>query len=111
MNKDLLAIFEYLEREKGIKRDIVVAAIEESLQSAARKSIHGLTNVTVNIDSKTGEIEALTEKEIVDNVEIPEEEISLEEAQEIDPDCEIGQWIHVTVTPADFGRIAAQNAM
>ncbi|MDN3507942.1 MAG: transcription termination factor NusA [Simkaniaceae bacterium] len=110
MNKDLLAIFEYLEREKGIKREIVVAAIEESLQSAARKSVNGLTNVTVNIDSKTGEIEALTEKEIVENVEIPEEEISLEEAQEIDPDCEVGQWIHVTVTPSDFGRIAAQTA-
>ena len=110
MNKDLLAIFEYLEREKGIKRDIVVAAIEESLQSAARKSVNGLTNVTVSIDSKTGEIEALTEKEIVEDVEIPEEEISLEEAQEIDPDCEVGQWIHVVVTPEDFGRIAAQTA-
>lgn len=110
MNKDLLAIFEYLEREKGIKRDIVVSAIEESLQMAARKSIQGMTNVTVSIEPKTGEIEVLAEKEIVDDVTIPEEEITLEEAREIDPDCEIGQWIHVSVTPEDFGRIAAQTA-
>ena len=112
MNKDLVAIFEYLEREKGIKRDIVVGAIEESLQIAARKSIQGLTNVSVTVNPKSGEIEVFTEKEIVDDemVEIPEEEISLEEAREIDPDCQIGQWIKVSVTPENFGRIAAQTA-
>ena len=110
MNKDLVAIFEYLEREKGIKRDVVVQAIEESLQIAARKSIKGLTNVSVSINSKTGEIEVFSEKEIVDNVEIPEEEIALTIAREIDPDCQIGQWIKVSVTPENFGRIAAQTA-
>lgn len=110
MNKDLVAIFEYLEREKGIKREIVVNAIEESLQIAARKSIQGLTNVSVSVNSKTGEIEVFSEKEIVENVEIPEEEISLEVAREIDPDCQVGQWIQVAVTPENFGRIAAQTA-
>lgn len=110
MNKELIAIFEYLEREKGIKRDIVVAAIEESLQAAARKSIHGASNVTVKINAKTGDIDVFCEKEIVDIVEIPTMEISLNDAREIDPDCEIGQFIDVVVTPEDFGRIAAQKA-
>ncbi len=110
MNKDLVAIFEYLEREKGIKRDIVIHAIEESLQIAARKSIQGITNVSVSINSKNGEIEVYTEKEIVDTVEIPGEEILLEEARELDPDCQLGQWIPVEVTPENFGRIAAQTA-
>jgi N utilization substance protein A len=110
MNKDLVAIFEYLEREKGIKREIVVNAIEESLQIAARKSIQGLTNVSVSVNSKTGEIEVFSEKEIVENVEIPEEEIALDIAREIDPDCQVGQWIKVAVTPENFGRIAAQTA-
>lgn len=110
MNKDLVAIFEYLEREKGIKRDIIVSAIEESLQIAARKSIQGLTNVSVSVNAKNGEIEVFTEKEIVEEVEIPEEEISLVEAREIDPDCQLGQWIQVSVTPENFGRIAAQTA-
>lgn len=110
MNKDLVAIFEYLEREKGIKREIVVSAIEESLQAAARKSVSGASNVTVTINSKTGDIDVYCEKEIVDEVEVLSQEISLAAAREIDPDCHIGQFIDVVVTPKDFGRIAAQKA-
>ncbi|MGK5595533.1 MAG: transcription termination factor NusA [Parachlamydiaceae bacterium] len=110
MNKDLIAIFEYLEREKGIKRDVVIGAIEESLVAAARKSISGASNVTVTIHPKTGNIDVYCEKEIVDEVEVPAQEISLEEARTIDPDCQIGQFIDIVATPKDFGRIAAQKA-
>jgi len=110
MNKDLIAIFEYLEREKGIKREIVINAIEESLTAAAQKSVTGASNVTVTINSKTGNIDVLSEKEIVDAVEVPAQEISVEDARVIDPDCEIGQFIDIIVTPKDFGRIAAQKA-
>lgn len=110
MNKDLVAIFEYLEREKGIKRDIIIGAIEEALRVAARKSIKGLINVSVRIDSKTGNIEVFAQKEVVDEVTIPEEEITLEEARELNPHCEIGDWIDIEATPEDFGRIAAQTA-
>lgn len=110
MNKDLIAIFEYLEREKGIKRGIVVAAIEESLRAAAKKSISGASNVTVTINPKTGHIDVYCEKEIVEEVEVDAQEISLEAARQIDPDCEIGQFIDVVATPKDFGRIAAQKA-
>lgn len=110
MNKDLVAIFEYLEREKGIKRDVIIAAIEESLRAAARKSIKGLINVTVNVHPKTGMIDVIAQKEVVDKVTIPEEEISLEDARILNPNAEIGDWIDITVTPQDFGRIAAQTA-
>lgn len=110
MNKDLIAIFEYLEREKGIKREVVIGAIEESLRAAARKSIQGASNVTVTINQKTAKIDVYCEKEIVEHVEVPAQEISLEEARQIDPDCEIGQFIDVIATPKDFGRIAAQKA-
>lgn len=110
MNKDLIAVFEYLEREKGIKREIIIKAIEDSLQAAAQKNISGASNVTVHIDQKTGNIEVYCEKQIVDEVEVPAQEILLEEARELDPDCEIGQYIDVVVTPRDFGRIAAQKA-
>lgn len=110
MNKDLVAIFEYLEREKGIKRDIIIGAVEEALRAAARKSIKGLINVSVKINAKTGSIDVIAQKEVVDKVTIPEEEISLEDAQVINPYCEIGQWVDITVTPEDFGRIAAQTA-
>lgn len=110
MNKDLVAIFEYLEREKGIKRDIIIGAIEEALRVAARKSIKGLINVSVKIDSKSGNIEVFAQKEVVDEVTIPEEEIQLEEARELYPTCEVGDWIDIVATPEDFGRIAAQTA-
>jgi len=110
MNKDLLAIFEYLEREKGIKREVITAAVEESLLAAARKSIKGLINISVHINQKTGDIEVTAQKEVVDNVTIPEEEITLEEARLINPYAEIGAWVDIPCTPQDFGRIAAQTA-
>jgi N utilization substance protein A len=110
MNKDLVAIFEYMEREKGIKREVVINAIEESLRVAARKSIQGVANISVHINPKNGNIEVLSEREIVETVTDPSEEISLESARLLDPDCEIGQVIDVSITPKDFGRIAAQTA-
>lgn len=110
MNKDLVAIFEYLEREKGIKREVIITAIEDSLRAAAHKSVKGLINVSVHINSKTGDIEVIAQKEVVDKVSIPEEEISLETAQVLNPSASIGDWIDIAVTPQDFGRIAAQTA-
>ncbi len=110
MNKDLVAIFEYLEREKGIKREIIIGAVEESLRAAARKSVKGLLNVSVTINPKTGNIDVIAQKEVVDKVTIPDEEITLEDARVLHPHCELGQWIDISVTPEDFGRIAAQTA-
>lgn len=110
MNKDLVAIFEYMEREKGIKREVVMAAIETALTAAAKKSLKDEANVTVQIHSKTGDIEVLCEKEIVETVSHPAREIRLSIAQELDPDCEIGQFIDIPVTPEKFGRIAAATA-
>lgn len=110
MNKDLLAIFEYLEREKGIKRDVIIAAVEESLLAAARKSIKGLINISVHVNPKTGNIDVIAQKEVVDKVTIPEEEITLEEARILNPNIELGEWVDFPCTPQDFGRIAAQTA-
>lgn len=110
MSKDLVAIFDYMEREKGIKREIVATAISESLQAAAQKSVEGAANVSVDIDPKSGSIEVYCEKKIVETVSNSTTEIGVEEAKELDPDCEIGQFIDIIVTPANFGRIAAQKA-
>lgn len=110
MNKDLVAIFEYLEREKGIKREVIIGAIEEALRAAARKSVKGLINISVHISPKTGNIDVIAQKEVVAKVTIPEEEITLEEARLINPNCEIADWVDINVTPQDFGRIAAQTA-
>jgi transcription termination/antitermination protein NusA len=110
MNKDLIAIFEYLEREKGIKRELIIDAIEESLRAAARKSIKGYINVNVQVNPKNGDIEVTAQKEVVDKVTIPQEEITLDNARILKEDAEIGEWIDLVITPQDFGRIAAQTA-
>ncbi|MBS0622400.1 MAG: transcription termination/antitermination protein NusA [Verrucomicrobia bacterium] len=110
MNKDLVAIFEYMERERGIKRELVAQAIEEALLIAARKRLHDQANVRVNVNAKTGDFEVLCEKMIVEEVENPGVEIALDVAREIDPDCALGEFIDIEITPEGFGRIAAQAA-
>lgn len=111
MNKDLIAIFEYLEREKGIKREIIIAAISDSLRIAARKSVKGIgEKVSVEINPKTGEIDVFTQKKIVDKVTNPSEEISIDDARIYEPECQIGQWLELSVPPQDFGRVAAAAA-
>lgn len=110
MNKDLLAMFEYLEREKGINRGLIIKAIEEALIVGARKGDQFMNNISVSINHKTGEIKAVAEKEIVETVEYPNEEISLEMAREFDPNCELGEWLDIEVDPKSFGRIAASVA-
>ena len=97
MNKDLIAVFEYLERERGIKREIVMEAIRESLEIAARKSIHGASNVSVTIHPKTGVIDVLCDKEVVEKVHNPVQQISLKEAKQLDPNAELGNFVTVSM--------------
>lgn len=112
MNKDLVAIFEYMEREKGVKREVIISAIEAALQASVRKSVknESQANVSVQIHPKTGDIEVYCEKEIVESVDQPSVQISWKSAQALDPDCQIGQFIDVPLTLKHFGRIAAQTA-
>ncbi|MCB1108425.1 MAG: transcription termination/antitermination protein NusA [Chlamydiia bacterium] len=111
-SKDLVAIFDYLEREKGIKREIVAQAIEEALLIAARKSVSDAgANISVTINPKNGDIEVLSEKEVVaGEAENADAEISLADAKELNPGVEVGQVLQIVVTPSDFGRVAAQVA-
>ena len=99
-----------MEKERGIKRERVMEAIKDSLRLAARKSIQDVSEIDIEIDPKTGEIEVLAKKQVVEEVEDSAEQISLEDALELNPDCEMGDWLQVEVTPKDFGRIAAQKA-
>jgi len=110
VNKDLVAIFDYLEREKGIQRELVVAALEEALYAAAKKSVTGVQDVTISINPKSGVIDVLAKKTIVTKVQRPTLEISLKDALELNPSAEVGQSMLVAVTPDNFGRIAAQTA-
>ena len=110
MNKDLVAIFEYMERERGIERAVIIQAIEEAIYAAATKGEHIACDVVVQIDPKTGEIAAHSAKEVVEQVTVPDEEISYEDAVELNPAARLGDFLEIPLDPALLGRIAAQKA-
>lgn len=100
----------YLEKEKGIDKDILVEALEAALISAYKRNFYSASNVRVEIDVEEGKMGVYARKTVVEEVEKDQEEISLEEAKGIDPNYELGDIIEIEVTPKDFGRIAAQAA-
>ena len=108
MNQEVLAIIEYMAREKGIHREAFLEAMQSALLAAARKSIGPARDLRVEIHPKTGKITARANLEVVDKVEDPRGQVALKRAKEIDPSAQLGQLLDVEVTPKDFGRIAAQ---
>lgn len=110
MNAELLAVLEYWEREKGISRDVLVRAVEEALVSAARRAIGPARDLRCSIDAKTGAIKAFARLIVSDKIISKHDQISVTDARKLKADAQIGDEVEVEVTPADFGRIAAQNA-
>ena len=110
MNREFIEAMDELEKEKHISKDVLLDTIESALVSAYKKNYGTSQNVRVQIDREEGDIAVLMRKDIVEEVEDDMTQMSLEEAQEIDPRYEIGDGIEFAVTPRDFGRIAAQTA-
>ena len=103
-------MLDYLERERGIKREILLEAVSNALLSASKKSVSASRDLRIDINPKTGEIRALAKLLVVENVTNPADEISLTKARKIDPKAAVGGEVEVEVTPKNFGRIAAQTA-
>jgi len=110
MNSDLIAVLDYMEREKGIKREVLLDALSTALLTAAKKSVGPARDLRVTIDPRTGEITALANLIVVEHVQNVHDEILLVRAKKIKPDANVGDVIEVEVTPEGFGRIAAQTA-
>jgi transcription termination/antitermination protein NusA len=110
MNSDLLAVLDYMEREKGIKREVLLEALSGALLTAAKKSVGPARDLRVTIDPKSGEITALASLIVSEVVRSIHDEIPLIRARKIKPDAVVGDVIEVEVTPEGFGRIAAQTA-
>jgi transcription termination/antitermination protein NusA len=107
---ELLQIADAVAREKAIEREIVIQAMADAIQKAAR-SRYGLeTNIRVDIDPKTGEISLQRILEVVDLVEDYSTQIPLELARDKNPDIQLGDSVSEQLPPMDFGRIAAQSA-
>jgi transcription termination/antitermination protein NusA len=110
MNAELLAILDYWEKEKGINRATLLAAVEEALVSAAKKAVGPARELRVTIDPKSGDIKALARLIVSDKVISKHDQISIFDARRIKGDVVVGEELEVEVTPANFGRIASQNA-
>ena len=109
---NLNEVFEELEREKGISRDVIVSSLCDAMVAAYKKHLRvkEIENVEAILDEQGGEIGIFKGKTVVESVEDPDNEISLAEAKEIDEDVELGDEVKLEVTPEQFGRIAAQAA-
>ncbi|PWT39852.1 transcription termination/antitermination protein NusA [Limosilactobacillus reuteri] len=115
INTEMIGALDYLEKEKGIKKEIVIEALEQALESAYKQN-YGDKNVEVEFNSLTGNIKVYAVKTITDDEEAVEadsnEFMSLADARKLPhgQGYDIGDEIREEVTPRDFGRIAAQTA-
>lgn len=108
---ELLQIADAVAREKLIDRELVIEAMEDSLGKAARARYGMDVDVRAHIDRKSGEITMTRVKEVVEEVEIPKGQMSLEEARILNPEVEIGDFVEIDTLPTmEFGRVAAQTA-
>ncbi len=110
MNEDFLAAMTAIEKEKGVKKEILFDAIEAALVSAYKRNFNAAANVRVLLNRESGEIKVLTRLVVVAEVFHAQLEISLSDAREIDLNYQLGDMVEKEVTPKNFGRIAAQTA-
>ncbi|MBO8137052.1 MAG: transcription termination/antitermination protein NusA [Desulfotomaculum sp.] len=110
MNTEFLEALYDLEKEKGISVDVLLEAIEAALLSAYKRNFGSAQNAKVIIDRETGDFKVFSQLKVVDEVNDDRLEISLADAQAIDPNYSLGDVVELEVTPKDFGRIAAQTA-
>ena len=107
---ELLQIADAVAREKAIDRMIVVTAMEDAIQKAARSRYGSETDVRAEINPKTGEIKLQRLLKVVDAIENPATEIAVADARHRNPAAQPGDFIAEPLPPMDFGRIAAQSA-
>jgi len=107
---EIKRVVDQVSRDKGIDRQILIQALEEALQSAAKKKFGSKVDIEVQYNDQSGEIEVFQFKEVVEKITEPDMEISLDEGYKLDPECEIGDSLGVKMDTSTFGRIAAQSA-
>ncbi len=110
MNAEMLTMLDYLERERGISREVLVEAISGALLTASKKAFATARELRIDINPKTGDIRAFAKPLVVEKVTNLHDEITLAKARQFKADAQIGDEVEIEVTPKDFGRIAAQTA-
>ncbi|MBQ7924414.1 MAG: transcription termination/antitermination protein NusA [Clostridia bacterium] len=109
-NKEFFAALTDLVREKGISEEAFIETLQNALASAYKKQYDGGADVTVSLDAEKGTIEFKATRYVVEEVVDKDKEVSLEDAQALNPNYQVGDTIERIFIPKDFGRIAAQTA-
>ncbi len=109
MSQEILHAAQAVAREKGLDPEIVLDAMEQAIRTAARR-FHKGKELDARIDRDTGEIRLFHVRRVVEGVEDPENELTLEEARKEKPDAEIGDELREELPPIDLERIAAHTA-
>jgi N utilization substance protein A len=109
-SKELIEALEELEKERGIKKEVILESIETALVTAYKRNFESSENVKVTMDGQTGETHVYAEKEVVEVVENPNLQINLADAQKLSKKLAIGDIAEIEIVPKNFGRIAAQTA-
>lgn len=107
---DLNAILSQMGRDKGIDKQVLIEAVESAMLSAARKHFGHNLNLEAKLNPDSGEIEVIEFKVVVDRVDDPDTQISLDEARRGDPEAAIGEELGRKLDTEVLGRIAAQTA-
>lgn len=108
---ELLDAMDILEKEKGIKKEVIIEALKDALANAYQKNYEdNAANVEVEISDRTGEFKVYAAKTVVEEVTNDVEEISLADALRVNHGYELGDIFKEEVTPRNFGRLAAQTA-
>lgn len=110
MSNELMQALNELEKERGIPKLALVDAIRTALNTAYKKNFGTSQNVSVELDEHTGAVQVYAQKRVTDDVKDSFQEITMEDAREINPDAEMEDIVNVEITPSNFGRIAAQTA-
>jgi len=110
ISKDFFIALDLLEKEKKINKEFFISALESALTSAYKKYFKEARSATVKLNPEKNTIKILAYKTVVDEVEDPDKEISLEEAKKLKASHKVGDIISEEVTPKEFDRIAAQTA-
>lgn len=109
MNVEFVEALNELCKTRRIKKEVLLEAIEQALMSAYKKNFDSNSNARVTLDAVTGEVAVYAQKKVVEQVENPQLEISIDNAA-VDNKYQLGDIVEVEVTPRNFGRIAAQAA-
>jgi len=107
---ELLQIADAVAREKSIDREVVITAMEDAIQKAAKSRYGSENEIKAEVDPKTGEISLARLLEVVEDVTLEATQIALAEARRKNPAAQVGDFIAEPLPPLDFGRVAAQNA-